>query len=154
MAGAVRQMNSWLVSLVNEAVGSDCGKGAGHVEAHLVKAQKKNLKCRLYCIQNDMLCNTVPTKQSVNQYKFMCWDILWEVPNFDGLVWKVIWRTQRRISQPHILILIYWLLCWYPVAKPVIFNTMKPLFENICFRPKGWLGRFSGYLWWVQMKSN
>ena len=35
MAGAVGQMNSAVASLVKEAVGSDCGESAGHVEAFL-----------------------------------------------------------------------------------------------------------------------
>ena len=29
------------------------------------------LKCRLYCIQNDRLCNAVPTKQSVNSSEYV-----------------------------------------------------------------------------------
>ena len=45
-----------------------------------------------------------------------------------------IFGTSRRISQPHILGLIYRLLCWNPVAKPVVLNTIKPTFENISFK--------------------
>jgi hypothetical protein len=35
MAGAVGQMNSLLASLFKEAVGSDCGESAGHVDVLL-----------------------------------------------------------------------------------------------------------------------
>jgi hypothetical protein len=50
----------------------------------------------------------------------------------------------RRISQPHVLGFIYQLLCWNRVAKPVVLNTMKPIFKNISFLPKGVAGRFFG----------
>jgi hypothetical protein len=35
------------------------------------RPNKNILKCRLHCIQNNRLCNTVPTKQSVNKPEYV-----------------------------------------------------------------------------------
>ena len=48
-----------------------------------------------------------------------------------------IFGTSWSITRPHVLRLIYRLLCWNRVAKPVIMNTIKPTFENILFWAKG-----------------
>ena len=54
-----------------------------------------------------------------------------------------ICQTFQRISQPHKLGLIYWLLRWNRVAKPVLLKTIKPIFENIFILPKGGLDKIS-----------
>ena len=41
------------------------------------------------------------------------------------------------MSQPHNLGLIYGLLRWNRVVKPVLLNTINPIFANIFFAPKG-----------------
>jgi hypothetical protein len=66
------------------------------------------------------------------------------VPNIDGLVWfGYLTHVSEDISAQHTLINLPTALL-EPVAKPVVLNTIKPLFENNFFWPEGWVGLIFG----------
>ena len=71
---------------------------------------------------------------------------------------KWVWQVEGDVAVGHhavrgvhlhvVVVLLpvrcYGLLCWNHVAQPVVWNTIKPVFENIFVGPKWGSGRFLG----------
>ena len=66
------------------------------------------------------------------------------MPNIDGLVWLgYLTHVSEDISAPHTQIYLS-IAPLEPCCKAGQLNTIKPIFKNILFWPKGGLGRFLG----------